>query len=474
MSASTTPHNDLWQHLRDTFPNTDLLDQAKAYAAAYLQQVNEQRVFPDDAALRALDHFDEDVPQGVGDAQAILRSLNDYGAPATSVHVGGRYFGFVNGGILPIGLAARWLSDAWDQNAGLHLTSPIAAKLEQISEKWVVDLLGLPTDTAMGVVTGTSTATLCGLVAGRNALLKRRGWDVNTQGLFGAPPIRVVMGAHAHGTVKRALALIGMGHGTVEIVPVDEQGRMDPAQLPALDDRTLLILQAGNVNSGAFDDFTFLCQRANEAGAWVHIDGAFGLWAAASPSTRHLTAGIELADSWSVDGHKTLNTPYDCGLVLCKDRAALTAAMQASGDYIHYSDERDNMLYTMDMSRQARGVALWATLKFLGREGVASLVDRLCEHAVLFSQELQASGFRVPNEVVFNQVIVACDHADVTEATLRHIQASGECWCGGSKWFGEPVIRISVCNWMTTPADVRRSVAAFVKAREDALGEITG
>ncbi|MCA9885690.1 MAG: aspartate aminotransferase family protein [Anaerolineaceae bacterium] len=464
---------NLWQHMHDQLVAGELLEQVKVYATEYLQQVNDQRVFPDEAALGGLAHFDEPLPQAVGDSEAILQNLHEYGAPATTAQIGGRYFGFVNGGILPVGLAARWLADAWDQTAGLYLTSPIAAKLEHISEKWMVDLLGLPAGTAMGVVTGTSNATMCGLAAGRNTLLKNQGWDVNEQGLAGSPAIRVVMGAHAHGSVKKALALIGIGQKQIEIVPIDNQGRMDPTQLPELDNRTLLILQAGNVNSGAFDDFVTLCQRAKDAGAWVHIDGAFGLWAAASPNTRHLTAGIERADSWSVDGHKTLNTPYDCGLILCRDRAALTAAMQATGDYIQYSEDRDNMLYTMDMSRQARGITLWATLKYLGREGVAALIDRLCDHAALFSEQLQAAGFRVLNDVVFNQVLVACDSPNLTETTLRHIQQSGECWCGGSKWFGEPVIRISVCNWMTTPQDVERSVRAFAKARENAILEIT-
>jgi glutamate/tyrosine decarboxylase-like PLP-dependent enzyme len=399
-------------------------------------------------------------------AAEILKLLDDYGSPATVAQAGGRYFGFVCGSSIPAALAARWLSDIWDQNPALNVLSPTVAKLEQVCEQWVRDLLALPSETVAGFVSGTSIATMCGLAAGRYTILRNHGWDVNEDGLFGAPPIRVVVSQQAHGSVFKALALLGLGRKRIELIPADSEGRLDVAYLPKLDSNTLVILQAGNVNSGSFDDFEQICALARPAGAWVHIDGAFGLWAAASPTKKHLTKGIEKADSWSVDGHKTLNTPYDCGIILCKNRDALVASMQATGAYIQYSDARDNMLYTPDMSRRARAVELWATLRFLGRTGITELVDGLCDRATEFAEQLAANGFHILNEVAFNQVLVACDTPAETQATLAGIQASGECWCGGTNWQGKPAIRISVCSWATTPDDIARSVQAFIKARE--------
>jgi glutamate/tyrosine decarboxylase-like PLP-dependent enzyme len=317
-----------------------------------------------------------------------------------------------------------------------------------------------------GFVSGTSMATLCGLAAGRHELLKRQGWDVNSKGLFGAPPFRVVVGAEAHGTVFKALAMLGLGRDRVETAAVDNQGRIDPAQLPYLDSNTLLILQAGNVNSGSFDPLEELCTRANAAGAWVHIDGAFGLWAAASHQKQHLTSGLEKADSWSVDGHKTLNTPYDSGIIICKHPEALVAAMQQTGSYIIYGENRDGMLYTPEMSRRGRAIELWATLKILGKRGVEELVDGLCDRAQQFAAQMRAEGFEILNDVVFNQVLVTCGTPEKTAATLKSLQQSGECWCGGARWHDKPVIRVSVCSWATTSEDINRTVAAFVKARQ--------
>jgi glutamate/tyrosine decarboxylase-like PLP-dependent enzyme len=362
-------------------------------------------------------------------------------------------------------VAAKWLADVWDQNAALYVMSPIASVLEAACEKWLVDLLGLPAGTAAGIVGGTSVATLSGLAAGRDELLRRAGWDAGARGLFGAPELKVVLGAQAHSSVFKALSLLGLGRDRVTAVPVDAQGRMSAAELPPLDARTLLILQAGNVSTGAFDPFSEIIPRARDAGAWIHVDGAFGLWAAASPRYRPLTAGMDGADSWSADAHKTLNAPYDIGIVFCKSRETLAAAMRASGAYLVFSGQRDGMLYTPDMSRRARGVELWATLMSLGRSGASELVEELCAMAQLFSKSLVREGFRIRNEVVFNQVLVACDSPALTEATLAGVQRSGECWCGGTTWAGEPAMRISVCSYMTTAEDVRRSVGAFVAAR---------
>lgn len=442
-----------------------LYEQAKSYAYAYMDGVYDRNVFPTDEAIKALCVFDESLPTAPCAPNEILRLLHEYGSPATVAQTGGRYFGFVNGSAVPVALAAKWLSDVWDQNAALYVISPLVSQLEAVCEKWIVDLLGLPTGTAAGFVSGTSTATLCGLAAGRNELLKRLGWDVNSDGLFGAPTLRVVVGEQAHATVFKALGLLGLGRARVELVPADSQGRIMADKMPELDSRCLVIAQAGNVNSGAFDPIEEICDRARRADAWVHIDGAFGLWAAGSRTKQVLTLGIEKADSWSVDAHKTLNAPYDCGIILCKHRDALVSAVQATASYILYSDKRDGMHYTPEMSRRARAVELWATLKSLGRAGVEELVDRLCAHAEQLATLLQTQGFRILNEVVFNQVLVACDTPENTRATLEKIQTSGECWCGGAVWKGEPVIRISVCSWATTAADVERSAAAFVRAR---------
>nr|HMQ55665.1 aminotransferase class V-fold PLP-dependent enzyme [Anaerolineae bacterium] len=364
----------LREQMQGQLADKALFEQAKAYAYAYLDTLPHRPVFPPPEALEALTVFDEALPESPQAGAEVLHQLDTYGSPATVAQTGGRYFGFVNGSVITTALAARWLADTWDQNPALYVISPIVAKLEQVCERWLADLLGLPPQTAAGFVGGTSMATLCGLAAARYALLKRVGWEVNADGLFGAPPFRVVVNEQAHGTVFKALALLGLGKNRVELVPADAQGRLDPAHLPALDSNTLLILQAGNVNTGAFDAFEELCEQANQAGAWVHIDGAFGLWAAASRHKQALTRGIAKADSWAVDGHKTLNTPYDCGIVLCRHRDALVAAMQASGAYIQYSQDRDGMLYVPDMSRRARAVELWATLKYLGRSGVEELV----------------------------------------------------------------------------------------------------
>lgn len=450
--------------------NATLLNQAADYAYDYLTTVDERPVFPMRDALADLAKFDEPIPDAPCDPAAVLRRLHKHGSPATVAQGGGRYFGFVNGGVLPVALAARWLADAWDQNAGLFVMSPIASKLEQVCERWLVDLLGLPAGTVAGFVSGTSTATMCGMAAGRNALLARQGWDVAEQGLFGAPPIKVVTSEAAHGTVWKGLGVLGIGRSQTLRIPADAQGRLDPAFLPNLDANTLVVLQAGNVNSGAFDPFGEVCERARAAGAWVHVDGAFGLWAAACSETRHLTSGIARADSWSVDGHKTLNTPYDSGVVLCADRHALAGAMTADGAYIQFSDQRDGMRFTPEMSRRARGVEMWALLKSLGRSGVDSLIARLCANARLFADELRGHDFRVLNDVVFNQVVIACENESETERTLTQIQRDGVCWVGGSRWQNEGVIRVSVCSWRTTEEDVRRSARAFADARETVRG----
>ncbi|MBN1572954.1 MAG: aspartate aminotransferase family protein [Deltaproteobacteria bacterium] len=448
-----------------------LFELAKSYAFEYMDGVCDRAVFPTEDAIERLGVFDEELPEKPSDSSEILHMLHEYGSPATVAQTGGRYFGFVIGGANRAAVAAKWLSAAWDQNSALYVMSPVVSRLEAVCERWLVDLFGLPTGTAAGFVSGTSVGTICGLAAARNEILNRLGWDINLKGLFGAPRIRVVLGDQAHSSVFKALTLLGFGEESLERIPVDGQGRMIAGKLPELDDKTIVIVQAGNVNSGAFDPIDEICDHARKANSWIHVDGAFGLWAAASEGKRSLTKGIERADSWSVDAHKTLNAPFDCGIILCKDREALVTAMQSKGSYIQYSrddERRDGMLYTPDMSRCARGVELWATLKSLGKSGVERLVDRLCDLAVEFAGKLSGEGFNVLNDVVFNQIIVSCGTDEETKTTLKNIQSSGECWCGGAVWEGRPVVRVSVCSWATTAEDIDRSVAAFVAARDGA------
>ncbi|HMQ47868.1 MAG TPA: aminotransferase class V-fold PLP-dependent enzyme [Saprospiraceae bacterium] len=462
MSLQDEMFQQLWQ-------SKALFDLAQQYAYEYADSIFERPVFPSEEALQGLQYFDEKMPTQNGDALAIIKQLHQYGSPATLAQIGGRYFGFVNGSIIPTALAAKWLSAFWDQNTALEVMSPISAKLEQVVEQWLQELFDLPTGTAAGYVTGSSAAIYCGLAAARWRILQNMGWDLNEAGLNGAPKIRVITGRQAHSTVIKAISLLGLGKANIEWLEVDEQGRVRPERLPDFDESCLVILQAGNVNSGSFDPFETICRKAEAAGAWVHVDGAFGLWAGACQRFKHLTAGMNLAQSWSTDGHKTLNTPYDCGIVLCADREALTSALHLSGAYLTPGDGRDGMFYTPDASRRARIVELWATLKYLGRAGIEALVGGLHDRAVQFAQELQVQSFEVLNDVVFNQVLVAYGDEAQTAALLKAVQERRECWCGSSQWEERRVIRISVCSWATTAADVSRSVEAFVQGRASSI-----
>jgi len=450
-----------------------LFEKAKTYGLNYLEEAFDRQVYPAEKALEDLALFEEDLPEKTGDAHQILDQLDKYGSPATVAQVGGRYFGFVNGSVVPAGLAAKNLSIFWDQNTAMQVISPISSKLESVVQNWLVQLFGLPAETVAGFVSGTSMANFCGLAAARYRILKRQDWDLTEKGLFGAPKIRVVTGRHAHSTVLKAISLVGLGKGNIEWVYVDDQGRILVDKIPQLDDKTILVLQAGNVNSGAFDDFEKITKKARSAGAWIHIDGAFGLWAGGTKRLKHLTAGFEDADSWAVDGHKTLNTPYDSGIILCRDKEALVSSLHMTGGYIIMGDQRDGMFFTPEMSRRARVVELWATLKYLGRDGIDQMVFGLHERARQFAERLaEIEGFQVLNEVVFNQVIVQCESDELTDSVIAEIQNQRECWVGGSTWNGWRVIRISVCSWATTAADVERSVRSFEKSLQVVKGRV--
>ena len=392
MIKTKTIQDAMFSELADT----SIFDKAQEYAYDFASQARERNVFPTQTALDNLAHFEEDMPSHTGNTFDILKTLHQYGSPATVAHnIGGRYFGFVTGGVVPASLAAKWLADFWDQAPAMDVLSPVGGKLEAVVEKWLQQLFDLPETAAAGFVSGSSMAIFCGLVAGRYRILERQGWDVNAKGLNGAPPIRVITGKHTHSTVKKAIATLGLGLDNIEWVEVDDQGRMIPELIPELDDTCLLVLQAGNVNSGSFDNFEVICEKANKANAWVHVDGAFGLWAACVDKLKYLTKGMEKADSFSVDGHKTLNTPYDSGVVLCNDRSALIAALQATGAYILYNDEkRDGMRFTPEMSRRARVIEMWAALKFLGKEGLDEMVLGMHERTLQFAEELTANGLK--------------------------------------------------------------------------------
>lgn len=452
--------------LRQTSAEENLAEAARC-AARYADGADARRVFPSPESLAGLSAFDEPLPDGPRPPLKILEMADRCGSPATVAQSGGRYFGFVCGGILPSALCARPLFDAWDQNTAMYAMSPVGAKLEEVCQRWLWELLELPEGTAAGFVSGSSTAITACLLAARNELLARQGWDAGANGLAGGPKLHVVVSEEAHSTVYRALSALGLGYAAVTRVPADEQGRIRVDRIPPMDASTLLILQAGNVNSGAFDDFNSICPMAREAGAWIHVDGAFGLWAAASPRLRHLTQGMELADSWSTDGHKTLNTPYDCGVLLCRRPETLVRAMHMTGGYIQLTeDHRDSMLYTMEMSRRARAADLWATLSGLGREGVAQLVDELCAKAAHFAELLRSAGFSIENEVVYNQVLARWRDDAATERLIAAIQDSGVLWLGGSRWHGKTVMRISVCSYRTTYADIDRCAAEMHRLAE--------
>jgi len=454
-------------HLNRTHASEAALRKAAERAYDYLRGVQSRHVAPTAEATARLEQFHETFPEEPCDPAEVVELLDRFGAPATVATTGGRYFGFVIGGTLPASLAASWLASTWDQNAAFRLMSPVAAELEEVVLKWVCEVFGLPPDCGGGFVTCATAANFTGLAAGRHALLSRTGWDVADDGMFGAPPINVVVGEEVHASVLKALSMAGFGRKRVTVVEADDQGRMRIDKLPQLDKTTLVCIQAGNVNSGAFDPAREICLRAGERGAWVHVDGAFGLWAAASPKYKHLVEGFELADSWATDAHKWPNINYDSGIVLMRDVMALQAAMSISAAYLHPGARREPAHHTPDASRRARGLELWAGLKSLGRAGLADLIKRTCAHARRFATGLREAGYEILNEVVINQVLVSFGSAEETQEVMRRIQEDGTCWCSGTVWKGKSAMRISVSSWATTNEDVEKSLAAMVRiARE--------
>ena len=442
----------------------EILADASLRAIRYLEGLDARSVAPTPAAVARLHAFDDPLPAKASDGAETLRLLDEIGSPATMAMAGPRFFGFVIGGSLPVTLAANWLAGAWDQNSAYYRATPGTACLEQVALRWLLDVLQLPPECRGAFVTGATVANLCALAAARHAVLKTAGWNVEAQGLFGAPAITVLVGAEVHPSVTKSLGVLGLGRSRVVKVPVDDQGRMRADCLPAISGPTIVCVQAGNVNTGAFDPIAEICLRAHAAGAWVHVDGAFGLWAAVTPARRHLAAGIVQADSWATDAHKWLNVPYDSGLAFVRDAHALQAAMAITAEYLPtQSDHRNPADFTPELSRRARGVEVWAALHSLGREGLAGMIERNCAQAQRFAQKLSAAGCEILNDVVLNQVLVSFGDAGETNRVIQAVQDEGTCWCGVTLWQGRTAMRISVSSWATTDADVDRSVAAILR-----------
>jgi glutamate/tyrosine decarboxylase-like PLP-dependent enzyme len=442
---------------------TDLLKKVAEQASLYLEGLENRSVVPSPEAIQRLSELAGPLPDEPTSPEAVLALLDEIGSPATVASASGRYFGFVTGGSLPAALVANWLAGAWDQNTALSVMTPIGACLEEVALRWLLEALSLPAGAGGGFVTGATMANFTGLAAARHALLARQGWDVESQGLFGAPPLTVVVGDEVHVSLLKALSLLGLGRERVLRVPVDGQGRMRVDALPQLSSSTIICIQAGNVNTGAFDPARDICAIAHEADAWVHVDGAFGLWAAAAPQRAHLAGGLADADSWATDAHKWLNVPYDNGIVFCRDPEHLRAAMSASAAYLVQGEQREPYQYTPEMSRRGRGIEVWAALRSLGRSGLADLIERTCRFAARFAAGLTEGGYRVLNEVVINQVLVSFGDDETTRRVIAGVQADGTCWCGGTIWQGQAAMRISVSSWATTEADVERSLAAILR-----------
>jgi glutamate/tyrosine decarboxylase-like PLP-dependent enzyme len=448
---------------------------ARALTAAldHVTTIGERSVVPTAAALAALDRFDEPFPDAGEDVAATLDLLATVGGPATIASTGARYFGFVTGGTHPAALGAAWLTAAWDQNAALPVMSPVAATLHDVTQHWLVDALGLPEGTGVAYVTGATVANASCLAAARDALLARAGWDVQHDGLFGAPPLHVVVGERAHSTLTKSLGLVGLGRRRVTVVPADDQGRMraEPLveALAELHGPVLVCAQAGEVNTGAFDPFDAIADALAGRDAWLHVDGAFGLWALADPARASLVRGLDRADSWATDGHKWLNVTYDCGLAFVRHPEDLRRTFAATAGYLPPGDGYEAMHHTPQSSQRARQIEVWAVLRALGRTGLARLVAESCDAARRIGDRLAAGGLTVLNDVVLNQVLVRLVDGPTTERLLAAVQADGRIWCGPTQWQGATAMRVSVSSWRTDLDDAEMVAGVLLDCAERVL-----
>jgi len=448
----------------DNKKRSQLLEEAARLSNDYLDSLSSRKVSPSQVEIDELKKLSSIFQEEPVDAEQVINLLADVGSTTTIANAGGRYFGFVIGGSHPVAVAANWLASAWDQNGGLGVTSPINSKIEEIASEWLKEILPVAKSSAVGFVTGVTVANLCGLAAARHSLLIKKGWNVEAKGLFGSPVIKVVIGEQAHGSLLKALSILGFGRERVFKVPVDREGRMLCDKLPGdLDEMTIVCLQSGNVNTGSFDPANEIIPFVKNKSAWVHVDGAFGLWAGASPTKSYLTKGVELADSWATDAHKWLNVPYDSGIVFVKNLEDLRSAMSMEGAYLDQSGSRIPYHFTPELSRKARAIEIWATLSSLGKRGISDLIDRTCSHAMKFAEGLTKAGYKVLNEVVINQVLVSFGSSEITDRIISEIQKEGTAWAGGTKWNGESAMRISVSSWATTEEDVEKSLAAMIR-----------
>jgi len=445
-----------------------LLADAARRAQSYLDSLDARAVAASPQAVARLRELDVPLPQRPSTPESVLAELDEFVSPATVASAGRRFFGFVMGGALPAALAANWLAGTWDQNAALARVTPGVAFVEELALRWLVDVLGLPPSTQGAFVTGATMANFAALAAARHHVLERTGWSVEADGLFGSPPITVIVGEETHPTLIKSLGLLGLGRRRVVPVPVDRQGRLRADRFPKLTIQpTIVCLQAGNVNTGAFDPFEPICAASRDAGAWVHIDGAFGLWAKASPLLAPLARGLEQADSWATDAHKWLNVPYDSGVALVREPGVLPAAMAVSAAYLPtQSAERNPSDFTPELSRRARGVEVWAALRSLGRSGLAELLERGVRQAQRFAARLRSAGYEVLNDVELNQVLVSFGTPELTLRVIEAIQIEGTCWCGSTVWHGRTAMRISVCSAATTDEDVELSADAMIRAAQ--------
>jgi glutamate/tyrosine decarboxylase-like PLP-dependent enzyme len=424
----------------------NLLEKVAHYSADYLESLKYRRVFPLNDELELLNMLDTPLQDESINPEEVLDLLNNVGSRTAVANAGGRYFGFIIGGSLPAALCANWLAGAWDQNAGLEVTSPLSAFIENVCSRWLVDILPVAKESVAGFVTGVTTANFSALTAARHSVLKNQGWNVE-----------------AHGSLLKALSMVGFGSERVIKVPVDNQGRMRADSLPEFDEKTILCLQTGTVNTGGCDPAAEIIPKAKSKGAWVHVDGAFGLWAGVSKSKKYLTEGCELADSWATDAHKWLNVPYDSGIVIVKNPTTLQAAMSMNVAYLDQKGKRIPYQFTPELSRRARGFEIWTALKSLGRKGISDLIERTCIYAERFAVELSKAGYQILNDVVLNQVLVSFGDAERTNKIISEIQKDGTLWCGGTVWQGKTAMRISVSSWATTDEDVEKSIEAIIR-----------
>ena len=445
----------------------ELLDETVERAARFLASLPERRVAAARGAEELVPALGGGLPRKGLPASAVLAWLDEIGGQGVVASAGPRYFGFVTGGALPASLAASWLAGAWDQNAFSEVSSPVGAAVEQVAMRWVLEALDLPADAGAAFVTGATMANFTALAAARRAVLLAHGHDADRDGLGGAPALTVVAGEQAHATLFKALGMLGLGRDRVVKVPVDGEGRMRADSLPELAGPAIVCTQAGNVNSGAFDPVGAVCDAVRAGDVWVHVDGAFGLWARASARFDELTAGVERADSWATDAHKWLNVPYDSGLAVVRDPGMLAGAMSVHADYLPDRIGRDPYEFTPETSRRMRGIEIWAAIASLGRDGIEELVEHNCRQARRFAAGLRGAGHEILAGVVLNQVLVAFGDDATTTEVIRSVQREGTCWCGGTSWNGRAAMRISVSSWATTDEDVERSLAAIVRVAEE-------